>query len=56
MKISLDWLNEYIELSDINGESLLHHLTDIGLEVAGTEAFENIPGGLEGIVVGKVKT
>ncbi|MFP4664380.1 MAG: phenylalanine--tRNA ligase subunit beta [Bacteroidales bacterium] len=55
MKISLDWLNEYIELKDTNTETLLETLTDIGLEVGGTEIRESIPGSLEGIVTGKVK-
>jgi phenylalanyl-tRNA synthetase beta chain len=53
MKISLNWLMDYIPLT-IEREDLLHHLTDIGLEVGGTENWESVPGGMEGIVIGKV--
>jgi len=53
MKISLNWLMDYMPLS-IEREDLLHHLTDIGLEVGGTENWESVPGGMEGIVIGKV--
>ncbi|MBW8360510.1 MAG: phenylalanine--tRNA ligase subunit beta [Weeksellaceae bacterium] len=55
MKISNNWLKEYIK-TDLKPEKTAEYLTDIGLEVEGTEKFENIKGGLEGIVVGKVLT
>lgn len=54
MKISLDWLSNYIDIDDIETSLLLENLTDIGLEVAGLESWQNIPGGLEGIVTGKI--
>ncbi|MEA3449150.1 MAG: phenylalanine--tRNA ligase subunit beta [Bacteroidota bacterium] len=54
MKISLDWLNNYIDIEDIETSRLLENLTDIGLEVTGLESWQNIPGGLEGIVTGKI--
>lgn len=54
MKISLNWLSDYIEVSRIDQNELLHHLTDIGLEVGGTEKWESVAGGMEGIVIGKV--
>lgn len=55
MKISNNWLNEYIK-TDLKPEKIAEYLTDIGLEVEGVEKFENIKGGLQGIVVGKVLT
>ncbi len=55
MKISNNWLKDYIK-TDLKTEKIGEYLTDIGLEVEGIEKFENIKGGLEGIVVGKVLT
>ncbi len=55
MKISNNWLKEYIK-TDLKIEKVGEYLTDIGLEVEGIEKFENIKGGLEGILVGKVLT
>ena len=55
MKISNNWLKEYLK-TDLKIEKVGEYLTDIGLEVEGIEKFENIKGGLEGIVVGKVLT
>ncbi|MGC9331616.1 MAG: phenylalanine--tRNA ligase subunit beta [Bacteroidales bacterium] len=54
MKISLDWLSNYIDIKDIETSRLVENLTDIGLEVASVESWQNIPGGLEGIVTGKI--
>lgn len=55
MKISYNWLNEYLKCSlDENAIALL--LTDIGLEVEGIEKFESIKGGLENFVTGEVIT
>ena len=55
MKISLNWLKEYIEITDNPGE-LSEILTQTGLEVEGLEKFEPVEGGLEGLVIGKVLT
>ncbi len=55
MKISENWLKKYIS-TDLKTEKIGELLTDIGLEVEGIESFENIRGGLQGIVVGKVLT
>ncbi len=55
MKISNNWLKDYIK-TELKPEKIADYLTDIGLEVEGIETFENIVGGLEGIVVGKVLT
>lgn len=53
MKISNNWLKDYIT-TNLKSEKIAEYLTDIGLEVEGVERFENIKGGLEGVVVGKV--
>ncbi|MEQ8906231.1 phenylalanine--tRNA ligase subunit beta [Ekhidna sp.] len=53
MKISYNWLKEYIDFSE-TPEKLGDILTQTGLEVEGIEKVEKIPGGLKGIVVGEV--
>ncbi len=53
MKISYNWLKEYIEFEQ-NPEEIGEILTQTGLEVEGIERVEKIPGGLAGIVVGEV--
>ncbi len=55
MKISYNQLKQYININ-YKPEDLAEILTDIGLEVEGTEEFESIKGGLEGFVIGEVKT
>ena len=55
MKISYQWLKRYID-TDLQLDELLTILTDIGLEVDGTESFESVRGGLQGVVVGEVLT
>lgn len=67
MDISLNWLRQCIApaqsgdqaLSALNArfakpESLAERLTSIGLEVEGQRNWTSLPGGLEGLVVGKV--
>ncbi len=54
MKISLNWLREYIDLADYSSAQIADILTEIGLEVEGTELHESVKGGLKGIVVGQV--
>lgn len=60
MKISRNWLNEFIDLSQLpqggSDEELDVLLTNTGLEVEGIEAQESIPGGLKGFVIGTVLT
>lgn len=56
MKISYNWLKNFIDISHINPEELSLILTDIGLEVESLEKVQSIPGGLEGLIVGEVKT
>jgi len=55
MKISYNWLKEYIDI-DEDPESLGKKLTGTGLEVEGLEKFEEIEGGLQGLIVGEVVT
>ena len=55
MKISLNWLKDYIDIN-LPPEKIGEILTDIGLEVEGMEEVDSVKGGLEGIVVGEVKT
>jgi phenylalanyl-tRNA synthetase beta chain len=55
MNISYNWLKQYIDI-DLPTEEVGIILTSIGLEVEGIETFETIKGGLEGFVIGEVKT
>jgi phenylalanyl-tRNA synthetase beta chain len=55
MKISYNWLLEQIDIQK-TPEEISAMLTGTGLEVEGVEKYESIKGGLEGIVVGEVKT
>lgn len=55
MKISLNWLKDYIDLN-FDAKELADILTGIGLEVEGIETFESVRGGLRGCVIGEVIT
>lgn len=55
MKLSYNWLNDIIK-TDLPVKKISELLTGTGLEVEHTELFNSIKGGLEGIVVGEVKT
>lgn len=55
MKISYNWLKDYINLSQSPAE-LGDILTNIGLEVEGIEEIESVRGGLRGCVIGRVRT
>ncbi len=55
MDVSLNWLRQYIDI-DISPAEIGEVLTAIGLEVEGEKEVESIKGGLEGIVVGHVRT
>ncbi|GGF99471.1 phenylalanine--tRNA ligase subunit beta [Paenibacillus abyssi] len=52
MKVSYQWLNEYIDLSGFSAEELAEKLTRGGIEVDGVEARNK---GVTGVVVGYVK-
>jgi phenylalanyl-tRNA synthetase beta chain len=60
MKISINWLRDFIDLSKLPEQGspaeLDVLLTNTGLEVEGIEAHEKISGGLRGFVVGEVLT
>ncbi|MDN5200784.1 phenylalanine--tRNA ligase subunit beta [Fulvivirgaceae bacterium BMA10] len=56
MKISLNWLGDYIDVQDKTPEEVSELLTQTGLEVEGIEKFEQIEGGLNGLVIGEVLT
>lgn len=53
MKISNNWLQQFIKL-ELSTDEISILLTDLGLEVEGTEKFESVKGGLNGVVVGKI--
>lgn len=55
MKISFQWLKEILPLQT-EAEEAAAVLTATGLEVEGIEKVEAIPGGLTGLVVGKIQT
>ncbi len=55
MKISYKWLKDYIDI-DFSPEQIDEILTQIGLEVGGIEKFQFVKGGLEGLIIGEVKT
>jgi len=53
MKISYNWLKRYIDTT-VSVFEIEKILTSIGLEVEAMEQVEEIPGGLQGVVVGHV--
>ena len=53
MTISYNWLSEYLPEA-IEPEKLGKILTSIGLEVESMEKYEELKGGLQGLVVGEV--
>jgi phenylalanyl-tRNA synthetase beta chain len=55
MTISYNWLHEYLPVT-IEPEKLSRILTSIGLEVESMEAYEEVKGGLQGVVIGQVLT
>lgn len=55
MKISFNWLKQYIDFTE-SIEDISTILTNTGLEVEGTEKVEQVKGGLQGLVIGKVLT
>jgi phenylalanyl-tRNA synthetase beta chain len=55
MNISYNWLREYLDVN-LKPEELSGILTGIGLEVEAVEYHEKIKGGLEGFVIGEVRT
>lgn len=55
MKVSLNWLKQYVEVKE-SKEEVSDILTNIGLEVEGMEIYETIKGSLAGLVIGQMLT
>ncbi|MEI9921259.1 MAG: phenylalanine--tRNA ligase subunit beta [Bacteroidota bacterium] len=55
MKISYNWLKQYIEIPE-SPEEIGKVLTSTGLEVEHVEEHESVKGGLKGLVIGEVLT
>ena len=55
MKISYNWLKEYIDIPE-TAEEIGKVITFTGLEVESVEEHETVKGGLAGLVIGEVKT
>src|SRR5436309_2846662 len=53
MTISYNWLSEYLPVK-LEPERLSRILTSIGLEVEKMENYEEVKGGLKGLVIGEV--
>src|SRR5688572_29608055 len=53
MTISYNWLSDYLPVI-IEPDRLSKILTSIGLEVEKMEAYEEVKGGLKGLVIGEV--
>ena len=53
MRISYNWVKEYLDI-DLDPYRVAEILTEIGLEIEGTEEWCSVRGGLEGIVIGEV--
>ncbi|MDP4261189.1 MAG: phenylalanine--tRNA ligase subunit beta [Bacteroidota bacterium] len=53
MTISYKWLSEYLPVS-VEPERLSRILTSIGLEVESLEKYEEVKGGLKGLIIGEV--
>jgi len=53
MKLSYNWLKDYLEF-DLTPAQVAEAITSIGIEVDSVEEQEEIPGGLEGVVVAEV--
>lgn len=51
MQVSLNWLNEFVDLSDIDEKQIAHELTMSGLEV---EAIEHIKPQFKNIITAKI--
>lgn len=53
MKISYSWLTDYLP-TQLSPTEVAAKLTQIGLEVEGIEEVATIPGGLAGLVAGRM--
>jgi phenylalanyl-tRNA synthetase beta chain len=55
MTISYNWLQQYLPVA-LDHERLSRILTSIGLEVESMEPYEEVKGGLKGLVIGEILT
>jgi len=55
MKISYKWLKEILDFN-LDSDQTSALLTEIGLEVERQDVYENIKGGLKGLIIGEVKS
>lgn len=55
MTISYKWLSEYLPVT-VDPERLSRILTSIGLEVESMQTYQEVKGGLEGLLIGEVLT
>ncbi|HUX59315.1 MAG TPA: phenylalanine--tRNA ligase subunit beta [Bacteroidales bacterium] len=55
MKISYNWIKDYLKI-ELEPIRVAEILTDIGLEIEGTEEWVSVKGGLKGVVIGEVLT
>jgi phenylalanyl-tRNA synthetase beta chain len=53
VKISYNWLKTYLDFNLVP-KDLAEILTNTGLEVESIEAYESVPGGLAGVVIGEI--
>lgn len=54
MKISHNWLKNYININEYSIDEIAEMLTDCGLEVESTHTIESIKGGLKGLLIGEI--
>lgn len=54
MKLSYNWLKEYLHC-DLTATEIAEIMTSIGIEVDSVTEIEEVPGGLEGVVVAEVE-
>lgn len=52
MRVSLEWLSEYVDISGLSPQAIAEALTNAGLEV---ESIENLGGAFSGVVLGKIR-
>lgn len=55
MTISYKWLSEYLPVT-VESDKLSRILTSIGLEVESMQQYEEVKGGLKGLIIGEVLT
>lgn len=54
MKISWNWLNDYIQADGLTLNKAIEILTSTGLEVEGVSEYESLKGGLKNFYIGQV--